>query len=129
MNGLANITIGGQVVRLKFGLPAVRRIFEKMAEIKLVDVKDGKESYNDVGISHILFAGYLNGCMLKDELPVLLFEDFYEFVEDFSADRVNKEEIIAAIRSFEESRFIRPISDKIEESLDIEKKRQLSGMT
>lgn len=124
MNGLANITINGQAVRLKFGLPAVRRIFEKMKEHPLVVVRGDKEQYNDLGIAHILYAGYLNGCMQRDELAILSFDQFYDLVEDFAADQSGKEEITAAIRAFEESRFVKPFAG---ETKTDEKKSRLTG--
>lgn len=103
MNGIANITVGGQVVRLKFGLPAIRKIFEKMSEYEFI--QDG--IYTDMGMTHILYGGYINGCMLKDELPDIPFEAFYEYVEDFKADLTNQEEAKSAIMAFEQSRFVK----------------------
>lgn len=128
MNGIATITIDGQIVRLKFGLPAVRRIFEKMSEHELVVKRNGKDQYNDLGIAHILFAGYLNGCMQRDEQPALSFESFYDVVENFAAGDHDREEIIAAVKSFEESRFVKPLADKGEKEEDEQaKKKKLNG--
>lgn len=129
MNGIATITIDGQEVRLKFGLPAVRRIFEKMAEHQLVVSKDGNEQYNDLGVTHILYAGYLNGCMQRDEQPVLKFESFYDIVENFAAGDHDREEIISAVRSFEESRFVKPLAVKVDEETKDTKKKKLNGTT
>lgn len=129
MNGVATITISGQVVRLKFGLPAVRRVFEKMAEHTLVEKRGEEERYNDLGIAHVLYAGYLNGCMLHDAAPTLSFEHFYDYIEDFADDQSGKEEIIAAIRAFEESRFVKRMETKpVEEGEHLEKKSHSNGM-
>jgi len=101
MNGLAQITIDGQPVVLKFGLPALRRILDKM---KTVDMITGNQ-YNELGITHILYAGYCNACEMKDIPVVLPFERFYDYVDDFDTEGV-KEEIAFAIRAFEASKYV-----------------------
>lgn len=108
MNGIANITIGGNPVRLKFGLPAVRRIFEKMSDIKLME----GDAYTEEGICLIVHSGYLNGCIQRDEVPAVPFEVFYDYVEDFRADRTNEQEVRAALKSFEDSRFIKKVTTR-----------------
>lgn len=108
MQGIAAITIGGQRVGLKFGMPALRQIFEKMKQYPMVV---GTKS-NDIGIAHILFAGYLNFCMMKDELPVHTFEYFYDYVETIGDAEGSLEEIADALKAFEDSRFVKPIVDK-----------------
>src|SRR6266550_253972 len=107
MNGLAKITIDDRDVVLKFGLPAIRRIMEKMVQYKLSDIDGEEETYNDLGLAHILFAGYLNGCMMKDELPTLEFEAFYTLLEEASYDKAKEKQVIDAIASFEESKIVK----------------------
>lgn len=101
MNGLAQITIDGQPVVLKFGLPALRRILEKMKSVTMIT----GNQYNELGITHILYAGYCNACEMKD-LPIELpFEKFYEYVDGFEMAGV-KEEIANGIRQFEASKYV-----------------------
>lgn len=102
MNGLAQITIDGQPVVLKFGLPALRQIVRKYAMVEMTVGDD----YSELGVAHILYAGYLNGCAMKDTIPVLSFEKFYEFVEGVE-DVTVMQEIISSMRSFEESKAVR----------------------
>jgi hypothetical protein len=102
MNGLAQITIDGQPIVLKFGLPALRRIVEKMTQYELIE----NDQYNELGLSHILYAGYLNACAMKDVPALLTYETFYELIEN-AEDEATKDEIIGAIRSFEESKFVK----------------------
>lgn len=102
MNGLAQITIDGQPVVLKFGLPAVRRIMLKMAE---QDLMDG-DYYTEIGLCHVLYAGYLNACAMRDEIAKIPFQSFYEFVENGDDDLI-KQEIVSAMRSFEESKYVK----------------------
>lgn len=107
MNGVAQITIGGQSIALKFGLPALRRIYEKMQEYSLVT----GEMYNDLGFCHILYAGYLNACAMEDKPHTIAFMQFYAYVERSDEDDVAKE-IIAAIRSFEDSKVVKDTHKK-----------------
>lgn len=106
MNGLAQITIDGQPVVLKFGMPALRRIVEKMQQYQLIT----GDQYNELGISHILYAGYVNHCAMKDIPPAMEYERFYSFVEDADGDVV--QEIVSAIRSFEDSKHVKEAFDK-----------------
>lgn len=125
MNGLAKISVGGQEVVLKFGLPAIRRIMEKMLVNKLSDMDGEKEIYNDLGLSHILYAGYLNGCMMRDELPVIPFEEFYTLLEDSADDKEKQDQVITAIASFEQSKVVKQSIEKLKD--EVEKKSHLNG--
>jgi len=107
MNGLAQITLDGQPVALKFGMPALQRISQKMATN---DLFNGAQ-WNDLGISHILYAGYVNHCAMKDVLPVYEFEKFYSYVED-AEDEVVIKEIAAAVQVFVDSKLVKELVDK-----------------
>lgn len=125
MNGLAKITIDGREVVLKFGLPAVRRIMEKMLQYPLMQKSEENEIYNDLGLSHILYAGYINGCMMRDEIAELPFELFYTFIEDGADDKAIETHIVAAIKAFEDSKVLKNATDKLKE--EVEKKSHLNG--
>jgi len=102
MNGLSQITIGGQTVGLKFGLPALRHIMEKAQQVSLFnDVR-----LNDTGVAHMLYGGYLNHCIMHDKIAVIPFEQFYEYVEGSEFDETVKAEILAAAKAFESSRSV-----------------------
>lgn len=100
MNGLATITIAGQKVGLKFGLPALQRVTEKMKEYDL---------RSELGTAHILFAGYLNYCMMREEAPTLQLQPFYEYAEEVEDTPEGVAELSAAVRSFQESRCVRKV--------------------
>lgn len=102
MNGIAQITLDGQTVVLKFGMPAVRRIMLKMAEQELMT----GDFYTELGLCHVLYAGYLNACAMKDEPAKIAFETFYAYVEN-SEEGASQEEIVSAMRTFEESKFVK----------------------
>ena len=71
------ITIQGKEVGLKFGMPSFRIISEKME--KLMGYDD--ENLNETGIAVVLYAGYVNNCMLKDISPELTLEHFSDYTE------------------------------------------------
>lgn len=107
MNGLAQITLDGQSVALKFGMPALQRISQKMTTNDLFN----GDQWNDLGISHILFAGYVNHCAMKDILPAYEFEKFYSYVED-AEEEVTIKEIAAAVQVFVDSKLVKELVDK-----------------
>lgn len=125
MNGLAKITVDGHQVVLKFGLPAIKRIMEKMLVYKLADKHGNKEIYNALGLSHILYAGYLNGCLMRDELPAIPFEAFYTLLEDAPGDKDKETEVVAAIAAFEASKMVKQSIVQLKEG--VEKKSHLNG--
>lgn len=110
MNGLAHITIAGQKVGLKFGLPAVKRIMEKMADHEMM--VEGQ--YTELGITHIIYAGYANYCLMHDTAPVIPFNGFYEQIENIDEEDT-KQEVIAAILAFEESKYVKRVIKANEE--------------
>lgn len=123
MNGLAQITLDGQTVALKFGMPALQRIAQKMATNDLFN----GEQWNDLGISHILYAGYVNHCAMKDILPVYEFEKFYSYVED-AEDEATIKEIAAAVQVFVDSKMVKELVDK-KKAMTQETTSPLTGTT
>jgi len=107
MNGIAQITIDDQPVALKFGMPALRQISQKMAKNDLFN----GETWNDLGISHILYAGYVNYCAMKDTPAIMPFEDFYNYVED-AEDEETIKDIAGAISVFVSSKHVKELVDK-----------------
>lgn len=115
MNGLAEITIAGQKVGLKFGMPAIRRIVEKMQELNLLE---GNQA-NELGNTHILYAGYLNFCAMHDHPPTMAFPAFYDYVETAADDANRAKELIASLKEFEESRFVKEIVENHKKKVTI----------
>ncbi len=120
MHGFTEIEISDKKIGIKFGLPAIRQIAEKMAKYNLIT----GDSYNELGIAHIIYAGYCNNCMVKDEVPSIPFSHFYDFVEQAILDKELKEKIVPVVRIFEESRFLKQaLENKNGHASDEEKKR------
>lgn len=123
MNGVAKITIDGQEVVLKFGMPAIRQIAEKTLTYPLID----DDKYNDTGIAHILFAGYINGCLMYDKLPSITFDRFYELLEGAIDNENTLTEINDAIRSFEQSKFVVAAIEKQKNGEEQKKSKATGG--
>lgn len=96
------LTIDGKKIGLKFGMAS----FRYLSEGKLVEGKsfNGNE-INEIGISHILYSGYWNNCLVKDVDPEMTFEDFVNYVEN-SLVR-NNDEIMHAMKIWSENDFIK----------------------
>lgn len=108
-NGYTTIVIGGETVGLKYGLPAVRQITEKLSGGNLIT----GNTYNEVGIAHILYAGYINNCIVKEVEAKHKFEFFYDFIEEIAISG-EVEGVTEAIKCFEESRFVKALAKQIE---------------
>lgn len=109
-NGYTTIVIGGETVGLKYGLPAVRQITEKLSGGNLIT----GNTYNEVGIAHILYAGYINNCIVKEVEAKHKFEFFYDFIEEIAISG-EVEGVTEAIKCFEESRFVKALAKQIED--------------
>lgn len=98
-NGYTSITINEQAIGLRFGMPALKRIAEK------VQVKEG-EDYSEVECAHFMYAGYLNNCIVKDCAPTLEYEDFYNFAEKCLYEDKDAQVIVDVIKCFSDSRIV-----------------------
>jgi hypothetical protein len=126
MNGIAIITIQGQEVRLKFGLPAIRHYMEA----SLTTALTSGEVYSDHGIAVILYAGYKNACLIREEPEKFRLEDFCELVEeDYTLESEGKEAIIAAIKAFNDSRVVKKVSERLKNAKEEEEKKRSTGTT
>lgn len=102
-SGLAEITIDGKKIGLRFGLPCIRYLVEKS---EALDLMNGK-FYNELGMAHILYGGYVNACLARDTVTEIPFSVIYEAIEKmWLADTPWPEEIVQAIRTFENSRTV-----------------------
>jgi len=71
------ITINGEAIGLKFGMPSFRYLENKFVEGKSFT----NNQINEVGIAHIIYSGYMNNCMLKDIDLKYDLEYFSDWVE------------------------------------------------
>lgn len=123
-SGYTTIEIDGAKVGLKFGLPALRQLGEKDKTVPLYD----NGNYSDLGIAHIIYAGYCNNQYIKDESPSIPFGKFYEFVEDCISDVEKAVSLIRpVIECFEQSKYVAPLAVKPGKEEDEAKKKSGHG--
>lgn len=60
-----------------------------------------EDDLNEIGISHIIYSGYYNNCLVKDVDPEISFEELVDYVEGnlLNEDFVNKVKEIVDIWS------------------------------
>lgn len=98
------ITINGQKVGLKFGMAS----FRYLSDGKFVEGKSFvKNELNEIGISHILYSGYYNNCLIKDVEPELSFADFVDHVEGLLMNKGAMDEVTNAIKVWADNDFIK----------------------
>jgi len=104
------ITINGKLVGLKFGMLATQLFFEVIEKGKRVMIGD---TVNELGISYLLYFGYVNNCEVKQVDPELTFEDFYNLVE-VSLD--GNSEIMKALECWSTSQPMQKAIEGIEQA-------------
>jgi hypothetical protein len=102
MQNYCEITVLGQKVGLKFGLPSVRQIAEKSIKYGL---SNGRDEFNELGYAHILYAGYCNNNLAKEISGPLTLEDFIDHVENCTVSN-QFDEIIMALNTFQNSKTV-----------------------
>lgn len=102
MQNYCEITIHGQKVGLKFGLPSIRQIAEKAIKYGL---SNGRDEFNELGYAHILYAGYCNNNLAKELAGDLTLEDFIDHVEGCTINK-DFDEIVAALTTFQSSKTV-----------------------
>lgn len=101
------ITINGKLVGLKFGMYCTQLFYEVIESGKKVMIGD---TVNELGITYLLWFGYLNNCEVKQVDPSLTFEDFYNVVEESAS---GNEEITKALDCWSNSQ---PVQKAVEEA-------------
>jgi len=119
-NGYCSVTINGKDVGLKFGMPANRMFFEKMA-LK-PEILSG-DTVNEVGICHLIYAGYVNNCLVKDIEPELTFGFFMEWVEEALVDEGVKGKLQEVSNCYSESKFTQKCIEEINNKTEDLKKK------
>src|SRR5690242_18824515 len=110
MTGLCSIHMNGEVVNLKFGLPACRYFAEHISEEHIAPVVN--DSLNETGLGYLLYAGYFNHCIIKDEKPIKELSEFMEFIELNIDNPDVQAELIAVGKCFDESKPAQKFMDQ-----------------
>lgn len=85
-----SITIKDNKLGLKFGMASFRYLQGKFID----GVAFEGDSINEIGTAHILYSGYYNNCLIKEEVPLYTFEEFVDFIEE----NITNEEVLEQIK-------------------------------
>lgn len=88
------ITINGEKIGLKFGMASFRYLEKKFVEGKSFN----NDQINEIGLGHLIYAGYYNNCLIKD---VELKYDFEYFVDWVELNLGNEEAVKELVRIVE----------------------------
>jgi kynurenine formamidase len=125
-NGYINISVNGIAVGLKFGMPANRMFFEYLGE----KFSEGDIKLNEIDISYLIYCGYVNNCLIKDEQAVIKKGQFLEWVEEQSLTAEGSKLMAEISQVWESSRFTEKHLEAIKDALNPEEaKKKLNGMT
>jgi len=97
------IEIEGNIIGLKFGMASFRYLQGKMIDGIAFD----DNTLNEIGIAQILYSGYYNNCLIKEEIPSISFETFVDYIEKNLTNDLFLEEIKKVIIIWSESDFIK----------------------
>jgi hypothetical protein len=97
------ITINGETIGLKFGMASFRYLENKFVEGKSFT----GEQINEIGIANIIYSGYYNNCLIKDEQPKYSFEYFIDWIETNLNNIESINEITRIINFWSSNDFIK----------------------
>jgi hypothetical protein len=117
------ITINDQKVGLKFGMASFRYLSDKFKDG--VSFENGE--LNEIGVSHLVYSGYYNNCLVKGVLPEITFESLVDYVEVNIMKPEFLEELKNIIKVWGESDMIKSNVAATQEVEEITKKKSSRG--
>lgn len=117
------ITINDQKVGLKFGMASFRYLSDKF--IDGVSFENGE--LNEIGVSHLVYSGYYNNCLVKGVLPEMTFENLVDYVETNIMKPEFLEELKNIIKVWGESDMIKSNVAATQEVEETTKKKSSRG--
>lgn len=97
------ITINNETIGLKFGMASFRYLQDKFSQDKSFDIS----ILSEITISHIIYSGYFNNCIVKEVDPKYTFADIVDWVEQILLQNKEDNEIAKVVKVWSESDFIR----------------------
>lgn len=106
------LTLGDKKIGLKFGMASFRYLQSKF--------NDGRsftnDDLNEISISHILYSGHYNNCLVKDVEPQITFEELVDYVETNLLNPSFVEEIKRIVDVWSQNDFIKKAQEVSEDS-------------
>ena len=120
------ITINDQKVGLKFGMYSFRYLSDKFKDG--ISFENGE--LNEIGVSHLVYSGYYNNCLVKGVLPEMTFENLVDYVEVNIMKAEFLEELKNIIKVWGESDMVKSnvaVHEAVDEAVEIGKKKSSRG--
>jgi hypothetical protein len=117
------ITINDQKVGLKFGMASFRYLSDKFKDG--ISFENGE--LNEIGVSHLVYSGYYNNCLVKGVLPEMTFENLVDYVETNIMKPEFLEQLKNIIKVWGESDMIKSNVAATKEVEETTKKKTLRG--
>ena len=117
------ITINDQKVGLKFGMSSFRYLSDKFKDG--ISFENGE--LNEIGVSHLVYSGYYNNCLVKGVLPEITFENLVDYVEVNIMKPEFLEELKNIIKVWGESDMIKSNVASTQEVEETTKKKSSRG--
>jgi len=117
------ITINDQKVGLKFGMASFRYLSDKFKDG--ISFENGE--LNEIGVSHLVYSGYYNNCLVKGVLPEMTFENLVDYVETNIMKPEFLEELKNIIKVWGESDMIKSNVAATQEVEETTKKKSSRG--
>jgi hypothetical protein len=117
------ITINDQKVGLKFGMASFRYLSDKFKDG--ISFENGE--LNEIGVSHLVYSGYYNNCLVKGVLPEMTFENLVDYVEVNIMKPEFLEELKNIIKVWGESDMIKSNVAATQEVEETTKKKSSRG--
>jgi hypothetical protein len=117
------ITINDQKLGLKFGMASFRYLSDKFKDG--ISFENGE--LNEIGVSHLVYSGYYNNCLVKGVLPEITFENLVDYIEVNIMKPEFLEELKNIIKVWGESDMIKSNVAATQELEETTKKKSLRG--
>jgi len=99
------ITINNEEIGLKFGMASFRYLTDKFVD----GISYNGNNINEIGISHIIYSGYYNNCLVKNEKQKLTFENIVDWVEQNLKNEQILNEINSVIKLWTDTDMIKEV--------------------
>lgn len=113
-----SITIDGQKIGLKFGMASFRYMTDKFVE----GISFNNNELNEIGIGHIIYAGYYNNCLVKGVQAEMTFENVVDYIEKNLQNDEFLENVKDVVKIWTESDFIKQTQEAAEDKSATKKK-------
>lgn len=110
MNGQTQIQINGQPVGLKFAYPAIKWFTESTVIDNGIFFTPGEQGFFTVeGLAKLIECSYRNYCLIKEVVPELKYEDFYNYVEQNQDTEEGQKELLRITEVYAEASVMKKL--------------------